>query len=146
MTTKLQKPGDPRRRHRLLARIAFTGSGLLVLFWSLFFAGVLGVDETDAVLVEFEAAFLYADAVLAAILVAAGIGLRRGRRYGRFCLTAGAAMALYLGILDFTFYSRQGLYAPLGPEGAVELLVNLLCAGGGLVALRFSWTIGEERS
>jgi hypothetical protein len=132
--------------HRGVAWIAFVGSGLLVLFWVLYFSGVLAFGDGDTMMTEFEAAFPIADAVLATILFAAGMGLWRGRRFGGFCLTAGAAMTLYLGILDFTFYSRQGLYAPLTSDGAVELVVNLLCVVGGLVGLGFSWILREARS
>ena len=53
MTTKPQNAGNPRRRQRAAAWIAFAGSGLLILFWSLYFTGVLGVDEGDAVLDPF---------------------------------------------------------------------------------------------
>lgn len=134
------------RSHRGVAWIAFTGSGLLALFWALYFSGVLAFGDENAMMTEFEAAFPIADAVLATILFAAGLGLWRGRRFGGFCLTVGAAMTLYLGILDFTFYSRQGLYAPLTSDGAVELVVNLICVVGGLIGLGFGWKLQGETS
>ena len=62
------------------------------------------------------------------------------------CAVSGAAMALYLGILDLTFYSRQGMYAPLRSEGAVELAINSLCIVGGLIALAFSWKLERGQS
>jgi len=147
MTTKARNPErSSRRTHRGVAWIAFAGSGLLVLFWVLYFTSLLEFGHADAITTEFEAAFPFADAVLAGILAVAGVGLWKGRRYGFFCLTGGAAMAIYLGILDFTFYSRQGMYASLDSDGAVELFINLLCIVGGLVALRFSWKLGEVQS
>ena len=138
MNTTSHKP------HRGVAWIAFIGSGLLVLFWVLYFSGALAFADSEPIMAEFEAAFPVADAVLAAILLVAGFGLWQGRRFGRFCLTAGASMTLYLGILDFTFYSRQGLYAPLTSDGAVELIVNLICVVGGLVGLAFGWRTGRK--
>jgi len=145
MTTKQRYPSLlTDRTHRGGAWIAFVGSGLLILFWTLYFAGALAFGETDPAMAEFEAAFPVADAILAVILFIAGIGLWKGRRFGRFSLTAGAGMTLYLGILDFTFYSRQGLYAPLTSEGAVELIVNLLCVTGGLVGLAYGWKLGRQ--
>jgi hypothetical protein len=134
----------PHRTHRGVAAIAFVGSGLLILFWVLYFSGVLAFADEEPVMSEFEAAFPVADAALAVILLVAGIGLWQGRRYGRFCLTAGASMTLYLGILDFTFYSRQGLYAPLTSDGATELIVNLICIAGGIVGLVFGWRTGRN--
>ena len=142
MTTN-QQPKQTRR-HRGAALIAFIGSGLLILFWTLYFTGLIAFGQADPILAEFEAAFPIADAMLAAVLVTAGIGLWRGRRFGRFCLTAGSAMTLYLAILDFTFYSRQGLYAPLKTDGAVELVVNLLCLVGGLAGLALGWRLGRN--
>lgn len=135
-----------RRPHRGVAALAFVGSALLVLFWVLYFSGILEFGTEDPIMIEFEAAFPFADAMLATILFIAGIGLWKGRRFGRFCLTGGAAMALYLGILDLTFYARQGMYAPLRSEGAVELAVNLLCIVGGIVALGFSWKLERGQS
>lgn len=147
MNTAKRKPTrSGNGPHRGVAWIAFTGSGLLVLFWVLYFSGVLAFGEENTMMTEFEAAFPIADAALATILFNAGLGLWRGKRFGGFCLTAGAAMTLYLGILDFTFYSRQGLYAPLTSDGAVELVVNLLCAVGGLIGLGFGWKLQGERS
>jgi hypothetical protein len=134
------------RPHRGVAALAFVGSALLVLFWVLYFSGILEFGTEDPIMIEFEAAFPFADAMLASILFIAGIGLWKGRRLGGFCLTGGAAMALYLGILDLTFYARQGMYAPLRSEGAVELAVNLLCIVGGIVALGFSWKLERGQS
>jgi hypothetical protein len=134
------------RNNHGAAALAFVGSALLVLFWVLYFSGILEFGTSDPVMTEFEAAFPFADAMLASILFIAGIGLRKGHRLGGFCLTGGAAMALYLGILDLTFYARQGMYAPLRSEGAVELAVNLLCIVGGVVALGFSWKLERGQS
>ena len=50
------------------------------------------------------------------------------------------------GILDLTFYARQGMYMPLRSEGAVELAINSLCIVGGLVALAFSWKLERGQS
>ena len=134
------------RPHRGVAALAFVGSALLVCFWIFYFSGILEFGTDDPVMIEFEAAFPFADAMLASILFIAGLGLWKGRPFGRFCLTGGAAMALYLGILDLTFYARQGMYVPLRSEGAVELAINALCIVGGLVALAFSWKLERGQS
>jgi hypothetical protein len=145
-TAKRKNTRSGTEPHRGVAWVAFSGSGLLVLFWVLYFSGALAFGGDDPLMTEFEAAFPLADAMLAGILFTAGLGLWRGKRFGDFCLTAGAGMTLYLGILDLTFYSRQGLYAPLTSEGAVELFVNLLCVVGGLVGLGFAWMLRRDAS
>lgn len=147
MNTERQENHPAERRpHRGVAGLAFAGCGLLVAFWVLYFSGRLEFGTADPVMTEFEAAFPFADAMLAATLLVAGIGLWTGRRLGRFGMTAGSAMALYLGVLDLTFYSRQGMYTPLNSEGAVELALNLVCIVGGLVGLAFCWKLGRRTS
>jgi hypothetical protein len=50
-------------------------------------------------------------------------------------------MVVYLGILDITFYSRQGLYFPLTASTMFELLINFVCITGGLLASWFGWRL-----
>jgi len=87
----------------------------------------------------FEGAFLVADLVFASVLVCAGVALLRRRPVGTFLLVAAAAMSLYLALLDLTFYARQGLYASFDGSALMELVVNALCLGGGLMGLRWGW-------
>lgn len=130
---------DDRTRRRLVAA-AFTGAGLLALFWVLYFGGVLAPADPDDPIARFEAAFPLADALLALTLVAAGVGLLRRKFYGLFCMVGAAGMTLYLGVLDLTFYAGQGSYSPPAGDGWVELLINALCIGGGAAGLWLCWT------
>lgn len=134
---------DLRRR---AAWIALAGSGLMGLFWALYFAGLLEMGNGEELVSQYEAAFPLADAALTVLLAMAGIGLLRGRPQGSFCLGAGAAMALYLGLLDLSFYAQRGLYIPLRSDGILELGLNLLCIGGGLTALRLAWRLWRAGS
>jgi hypothetical protein len=134
-----------QERPRLwLGRAALAGGAMIVLFWTLYFSGTLGLADPHGPIAQFESAFLIADAILTIALVTAGIGLIRGEQYGLFCLVGSGAMTLYLGILDFTFYSRQGFYAQITPDSAVEMIVNALCILGGLAALWFGWKLWRE--
>jgi hypothetical protein len=117
---------------------------LIVLFWALYFTGGIELSDAHGAIAAFESAFLVADAILTVGLVTAGIGLIRGRRYGLFCLVGSGAMTLYLGILDITFYARQGFYDQITPDSAIELTVNALCILGGLAALWFGWKLWRE--
>jgi hypothetical protein len=124
-----------------LGRAALLGGGLIVLFWTLYFAGVIELGAPGSAIAQFEDAFLIADTILTLALIAAGIGLVRGKSFGLFFLIGAAAMTLYLGVLDLTFYARQGFYAHLTTESLVEFSMNLLCILGGSFALWFGWKL-----
>jgi hypothetical protein len=127
-----------------LARAAFGGTGLLVLFWVLYFARVIAHAD-DPATAQFESAFPVADAFLAAMLLVAGAGLVRGKSFGLFCLIGAAAMTLYLGLLDLTFYVNQGFYASLDPDAVFQGAVTLCCLAGGFLGLLFGWKLWGKR-
>jgi hypothetical protein len=133
----------PSDRDRPLALVAFLGSALLAAFWALYGCGVLRLGEPGSAATMYEAAFPFADLFAAGLLLVAGVGLWRGRALGRFAMIAGASMVLYLGLLDFTFYSRQGLFARLQGEGALELALCATCCGGGALSLVRCWRRGR---
>jgi hypothetical protein len=122
-------------RHKL-AYLAFAGVVLDVIFWSLYFTNIITLSEAGDIVTDgFESAFLVADCVLGISLSAAGIGLSRNQAFGDLFLIIASSMALYLGILDVTFYARQGFYSPLSFSKAFEILINLTCIGGGILGL-----------
>src|SRR5437867_8132979 len=122
------------RMRRVLGWSTLGGGLLVVLFWALYYAGAISLGrEPEAA--AFEAAFPVADAALAAVLLFAGRELLRGGAAGPLALGAAAAMTLYLGLLDATFYGRAGLYARIS-AGALPLVAsNLLCLSGGAAGL-----------
>jgi len=95
--------------------------------------------ESWRALDAYEAAFPLADAGFGATLLLAGYGLLRGHAAGPFLLVGAAAISIYLGLLDLTFYAGHGLYAPVNPSVLLELGVNAACIGGGLLGLRAGW-------
>lgn len=116
------------------------GGAAVITFWTLYLAGALSSGDGELVR-RYEAAFLAADALLAAALLSASRALFGGRRAGPFLLAAGAAACLYLGLVDVAFYFQAGLYARLGAAAVTELLVNALCIGGGAVGLWGGWAL-----
>ena len=130
-----------RDTRRVMGWAALAGGVLMLLFWLLYFTEGLSFGQDDRLLSAFESAFPVVDAVLAIILATAGVCLLRGKPAGTFCLVVAAAMSLYLGILDMTFYARQGFLYPLGDEGSMALALSSLCIGGGVVGLRFGWKL-----
>jgi hypothetical protein len=133
------------RVRSVAAAATLTGGACVLAFWIMYFASSAALGHGDPTVHAFEGAFLVADAVFAILLVAAGIALIRRRTAGPFLLVAAAAMSLYVALLDLTFYSRQGLYTA-DAGSALELLVNGLCLGGGLLGLRCGWTLWTART
>jgi len=141
------RPGAVDRnqgRRRWLARGAFGGTGLLVLFWTLYFARVISAAENPAI-ASFESAFWVADGLLAVMLVAGGVGLIRRKAYGLFCMVGAAAMTLYLGLLDLTFYVNQGFYSSLSADAVFQGVVTLCCLFGGGMGLLLGWKLWGAR-
>lgn len=120
---------------------SLAGAGLVCLFWIVYFGTGAGLGRDDGVVRGFESAFPVADGILALVLAAAGRSLLRGADSGPFLLVAGAAMSLYLGVLDVTFYARRGLYRPVSAGALLELVANALCIGGGAAALWWGWRL-----
>ena len=99
-------------RDRPLAVMAFLGSALLAAFWALYLAGAITLGEPGSAVAAFESAFPAADALAAGLPGRRRGGALAGPPAGRMVMTAGASMVLYLGVLDLTFYSRQGFFRP----------------------------------
>jgi hypothetical protein len=137
MRTRSRIP-DTRRRHAV-GWVALAGGGLVVLFWLAYFASGAALGHGDPRVAAYEAAFPMADAGFAAALMLAGYCLLRGYAAGPFLLVGAAAISIYLGLLDLTFYAGHGLYARVSPAVLLELGVNAACVGGGLLGLQAGW-------
>lgn len=136
---------NPPRPGRIAAVATLLGGVCVTAFWILYFTSSVTVGHEDPTVVAFERAFLVADAVFAVLLIGAGIELLRHRPAGALLLAAAAGMSLYLALLDVTFYARRGLYSTASTTAAVELVVNALCLGGGLLGLRWAWRLWPGR-
>ncbi len=124
--------------------VALGGGIAVIAYWTLFFSGAIEGAPPGGLVHEFELAFPVADTLLAATAIAAGVALLRRARQGVFLLAAAGAMSLYLGVLDMSFYTRQGLYWPPSAAGGFEFVVNAICVFGGAFGLRMSWRMWDE--
>ena len=115
------------------------GGALVVSFWALYFAANDVLHMVEPAIAPFEESFVLADTMFAGVLFAASFTLRRRKLIAPFLLAIAGSMALYLGVLDATFYARNGLYFPVTPMAVAEMAINLACIGGGLFGLRLSW-------
>lgn len=136
---------ERRRTWSIAAVAALLGGVCVAAFWITYFGSSATLGHGDPTVAAFERAFLVADAVFAGLLIGAGIGLLRRRPAGAFLLAAAAGMSLYLALLDVTFYARQGLYGSVSTGAVLELAVNALCLGGGLLGLRWAWRLWAGR-
>ena len=119
---------------------------LCVLYWILYLTGVLTGSSNDDPARSFEGAFPLADTLPAVVLFSASRALFTGRPSGPFLLVWGAAMTLYLGLLDLLFYWQVGRYSPFGATGLIQLLINGLCIGGGATGLKLGWRLWNDRA
>lgn len=122
-------------RH-ILAYLMFAGALLDFAFWVAYFGWTgSSVEMHRQAISVYESAFPYADILIGFILMVGGIGLIRCKHYGKLCLLIASSMAVYLGIIDITFYIRQGLYLPLSISSIFELFINAACVLGGTAGL-----------
>jgi hypothetical protein len=130
------------RARRLLAAGALGGGVLDLAFWVLYVAGVISMGEGIARV--YETAFPVADTLLGIALVAGGATLLARRPAGPYLIVIAGAMALYLGVLDLTFYLANHLYRLAEPESLLGLGLNLTCILGGGLALYWGWRLWRE--
>lgn len=134
-----------RDARRAMGWATLVGGVFVLLFWTLYFTGAAELGQDHPIIAEFEAAFPIADAFFAVMLFAASYALFKGKAPGAFLLAAAGSVSLYLGILDATFYARQGHYSPITATALIELAVNAFCVAGGALALWFGWTFMAAR-
>jgi hypothetical protein len=108
-----------------------TGLGIIA-FWVLFFTVGLAPANAPACYLAFEHAFPLPDLVLAGGLLAAGTLAAAGRPEGRLLgLMAGGGL-LFLGLVDLSFNTQNGIYASSLVEGLSNAAVNLWCIALGI--------------
>ncbi len=126
-----------RGRRRMIGAL-LAGAGLLALYWAgwLLDRSLLASDTRPAYY-EFEAAFLLADAWLAACLVAAARALAQRRASALLWLLAAAGSGGFLLAVDLLYNLQHGVWFA-SHRGLTELVRNL-ATGAGTVGL-FTWT------
>jgi hypothetical protein len=108
-----------------------TGLGILV-FWILFFSVGLAPAHPPPGYFAFEHSFVLADSMLAVSLLAAGsLGLK-GRPIGRVLSLMCAGGLIFLGLVDFSFNVRNGIYIGDFLDGVVAAAINIWCVSFGI--------------
>jgi len=114
----------------------------IVSFWIAFFTtDLISIDDPHLkeIYLAFESAFPVPDVYLSIVLTIGGIGLLRKRSYGYFFSLMGGASLIFLGLLDISFNIQHGIYLTGVAEGIMNILINLLCFGGGIFLVLIIW-------
>ena len=126
---------------RILSVLLLLGAVVTIAYWTNYFvAGDVRVVP-DLWYSAFEDAFPVADGWMSICMIAAGIGLWRGKRSAPlFGLMAGSAL-LYLAAMDITFNVQRGLYGFLPASGAMvtETIINVASLALGITTLTMCW-------
>jgi len=120
-------------KRRLIASLEIvTGVGL-VLFWIAFFTVGLAPDKAPPCYFAYEHSFPLPDGVLAILLLIAGILLMRSKLAGRPLSLIAAGALVFLGLLDFSFNLRNGIYLTSTVDLVLNAFINIWCVGFGIV-------------
>lgn len=114
----------------------------IVVFWAAFFStDMVDIDDSwlKEVYLAFESAFPVPDIYLSIVLTIGGLGLLK-RKYGGviFSLMGGGSL-IFLGLLDISFNTRQGIYFLSVEEAVLNASINVLCVAFGFYLVRSIW-------
>ncbi len=114
----------------------------IISFWIAFFsADLVNIDDPhlEEIYMAFESAFLIADISLSIVLIIGGIGLLKKVPFGFLFSLLGGASLMFLGLLDVSFNTQHGIYLLGIGEAILNILINLLCFGGGIFLIVTIW-------
>jgi hypothetical protein len=121
----------------------------IIAFWIAFFStDMVNIEDSrlKEIYLAFESAFPVADLYLAILLIIGGTGLLKKKFYGTVFSLMGGAALIFLGLLDASFNTQQGIYS-LGMEEAVmNVFINSLCIGFGAYLVRSVWKNKSEQT
>ena len=149
----MDEPGVASPRDRFLAFFMLVcGTGLIGLYWALFFTTDLTLPDfvkaarascAAVSYLSFERSFPAADGFVALSLGASGVLLLRRRSLAILFGLAGGGGLMFLALIDTLYNLENGLYGlglRTGDLGlAAEALINLACFGGAVFILRTLW-------
>lgn len=114
----------------------------IISFWTAFFsADLVNIDDPhlEEIYVAFESAFPVADISLSIVLIIGGIGLLKKRPFGFLFSLLGGASLIFLGLLDVSFNTKNGIYLLGIGEAILNIFINLLCLCGGIFLIVTVW-------
>jgi len=114
----------------------------IIAFWIAFFSADLvkiGDPHLEEIYMAFESAFPVADISLSIVLIIGGIGLLKKVPFGFLFSLLGGGSLIFLGLLDVSFNTQNGIYLLGIGEAVMNIFINLLCLGGGIFIIVTIW-------
>ncbi len=120
------------RHANILARAQMaTGLGIVV-FWAQFFTVGLAPTNAPACYFAFEHSFPLPDLILAVSLLTAGALTSAGQPLGPPLGLMCAGGLLFLGLVDASFNTQNGIYTSSFADGLTSAAINLWCIALGI--------------
>ena len=127
----------------------------IISFWVAFFTSdmvQLPDQRLEEIYLAFEHAFPVPDLWLSVSLIIGAIGLLKVKLFGiLFSLTGGASL-IFLGLLDISFNTQNGMYLLTVEDAVFNGMINVACLVFGVFLIstiwktRMSWTSFIKRS
>jgi len=114
----------------------------IIAFWIAFFSAdvvKIGDPHLEEIYMAFESAFPVADISLSIVLIIGGIGLLKKVPFGFLFSLLGGGSLIFLGLLDVSFNTQNGIYLLGIGEAVMNIFINLLCLGGGIFIIVTIW-------
>jgi hypothetical protein len=108
-----------------------TGIGI-ILFWIGFFTIGLAPENPPLCYFAYEHSFPLPDALLAIVLLAAGVQLMLNKPWGSRLSLAASGALVFLGVLDFSFNILNGIYMTSAIDMILNAFINVWCVGLGI--------------
>src|SRR6266851_3789662 len=127
---------------RVIAGMLIFAAVITIAYWVIWFfidRSILASTNTISYY-TFENAFPAADGWLTLSALIGAIGLLLQRRWGVFWTIVAAGSGIYLGCMDVLFDVQNGIYL-LGSAAIVEIIINVLTFGLGLIGLVWAWRV-----
>ena len=125
-------PMNQNRKTKTIAILEILTSMGLIAFWTLFFTVGLAPANPPVCYLAFERSFPLPDMVLAAALLSAGVLLLKRNPAGRMLSLLCAGALIFLGLLDFSFNIRNGIYTSTPADAILSIFINAWCVLFGI--------------
>ncbi|MGC9325552.1 MAG: hypothetical protein ACP5G0_12490 [Desulfomonilia bacterium] len=122
-------------KHGMIAALQILTAAGIVVFWLAFFSGAVAPESPPACYFVFEHAFPVADAVLALGLFTSALMIMKRTPLGRDLALVCAGALIFLGILDISFNTLNGMYTLSLMDALSNGFINIFCIAFGIVMI-----------
>ncbi len=119
--------------HKTIAVLSIITAVGIILFWVGFFTVGLAPENPPECYFAFENSFPFPDGVMGTAMIAGSVLLLKGSSLGRTLLLVSAGALVFLGLIDFSFNIRHGMYAMSLGDGIMNGFINFWCVFLGVL-------------